>query len=302
MGPEDPISTGMDAPPPSPAPGLALGAPIHVRALGLRVRDLDRVLGFYREVLGLDVLEGTRRQAWLGAGGVALLELTHDPDALPDDTREAGLYHTAFLMPSRRDLAQWLLETARRRVPITGASDHGVSEAIYLDDPEGNRVEVYADRAPERWRWEGDQVLMPTDRLDRNGLLAEADPAAAYCAPEGLRIGHVHLRVGDLGDAERFYRDGLGLAVTRRRGGATFLSSGGYHHHVAGNVWQSAGAGPRDGRRAGLSWFSLEVHAAAHADVIERLRTAGVALSPAGEMLELADPWGTRLHLSESPA
>lgn len=287
----------MDASILSAAPGLALRAPVHVAALGLKVRDLDRVLGFYRDVLGLSVLERSDRFVQLGAGDASFLHLEHVPEALPDDTREAGLYHTAFLMPTRMDLAQWLLEVARKKVPITGASDHGVSEAVYLDDPEGNGVEVYADRSPERWHWEGDQVVMATERLDVNGLLAEADQTATYAAPGGLRIGHVHLRVGDVDQAERFYRDGLGLAVTRRRGGATFLSSGGYHHHIAGNVWHSKGAGQRDDRRAGLSFVALSVDQTALTAAEDGLRAAGAALST-GETLEVADPWGTRLSLT----
>jgi catechol 2,3-dioxygenase len=289
--------TGMDAPNPSAVQGLAGRAPVHVGALGLRVRDLDRVLGFYRDVLGLAVLERTERLVRLGAGGVPFLELAHDPDAVPDHDREAGLYHTAFLMPTRRDLGQWLQHVARGRVPITGASDHGVSEAIYLDDPEGNGVEVYADRRPERWHWEADLVVMATDRLDLEGLLAEADASAAYAAPAGLRIGHVHLRVGDVGVAERFYRDAIGLAVTRRRGGATFLSSGRYHHHVAGNVWHSAGAGPRDDRRAGLAWFSLEMGPAERDAIAARLRAVDAPLASAGDTLETTDPWGTPVRL-----
>jgi catechol 2,3-dioxygenase len=188
----------MDAPNPSAHPGLAGRAPMHVGGVGLRVRDLDRVLDFYRGVLGLAVLDRKPDRVSLGAGGVAFLDLEHVPDALPDDAREAGLYHTAFLMPTRKDLAQWLLQAAHDRTPIVGASDHEVSEAIYLDDPEGNGVEVYADRAPERWRWEGGLVVMATERLDIPGLLADADRAGRYVAPDGLRIGHVHLRVGDV--------------------------------------------------------------------------------------------------------
>ena len=175
------------------------------------------------------------------------------PHAKPDDKREAGLYHTAFLMPTRADLARWILHVARNKVPLTGASDHAVSEAFYLDDPEGNGIEVYHDRPAESWEWTGDALKITTDPLDIDDILREVPDTASYAgAPGGLRIGHVHLRVGDVGRAETFYRDGLGLDVTRRRHGASFMSSGRYHHHIAGNVWHSAGAGRRDEDRAGL--------------------------------------------------
>jgi catechol 2,3-dioxygenase len=287
----------MDAPNPSALPAPALRTPLHIGAVGLRVRDLDRVLGFYRDVIGLSEIERAPGRARLGAGGTAFLELEHAPDALPDDPRQAGLYHTAFLMPTRKDLAQWLLQVARDRVPITGASDHSVSEAVYLDDPEGNGVEVYADRPPELWRWENDLVVMATERLNADALLAEADPAASYVAPGGLRIGHVHLRVGELAQAERFYSDGVGLQLTRRRGGATFMSSARYHHHVAANVWHSAGAGARDANRAGLAWVALEANDAAETDAVAaRLRDQGAPVTPIADGFESADPWGTRVR------
>jgi catechol 2,3-dioxygenase len=129
----------MDAPNPSAIPTAASRAPIHIGAVGVIVRDLGRVTAYYRDMLGLTVQEHTPQVATLGVGGVALLELSHRPDAMLDDPREAGLYHTAFLMPTRADLARWILHAAKGRVPFNGASDHGVSEAIYLDDPEGQR-------------------------------------------------------------------------------------------------------------------------------------------------------------------
>jgi len=139
-----PILTGMDALNPSAAPTFATGTPLHIAAVGLNVRDLDRTTAYYRDVIGLAVLERTDTSARLGAGGVPLLELTLRAELQPDDPRSAGLYHTAYLMPTRADLARWVMHVAEKRAPIVGASDHGVSEAFYLDDPEGNGVEVYA--------------------------------------------------------------------------------------------------------------------------------------------------------------
>jgi catechol 2,3-dioxygenase len=291
---------GMDAPNPSASPTFASRTPLHIGAVALTVRDLDRVSAFYRDAIGLSVLDRGSAGATLGAGGVPLVELEHRPSALPDDSRTAGLYHTAFLMPTRGDLARWILHVARNKVPLTGASDHAVSEAFYLDDPEGNGVEVYCDRPAESWEWTGDALKITTDPLDVDDILREVIPTASYPgAPDGLRIGHLHLRVGDVARAETFYRDALGLAVTRRRHGATFLSSGRYHHHIAGNVWHSAGAGRRDEDRAGLAWLALEAaDADAFAAVKARLAQAGAALAATGAAIEATDPWGTRLRIT----
>ncbi len=164
-------------------------------------------------------------------------------------------------MPTRKDLARWLVHAAKNKVPLSGFADHLVSESVYLDDPEGNGIEVYADRAPETWKWDGGSVAMATDQLDIDGLLALTDTRTTNYAkaPDNLRIGHMHLRVGDIEQADRFYGGAIGFDPTRKRSGAAFLSSGRYHHHLGINVWQSAGAGPRDDTATGLAWFSLEV-------------------------------------------
>ncbi len=294
----------MDAPNPSSMPTAANRTPLHTGAIGLVARDLDRLAAYYRDLLKLSELERTPQRAVLGAGDVVLLELTHRPDALLDDPREAGLYHTAFLMPTRADLARWILHVAGARVPITGGSDHDVSEAIYLDDPEGNGVEVYADRPPERWRRDGKTIFQKTDPLDIEAIIREIDPATASypAAPGGLRVGHIHLRVGDVARAEAFYADALGLDVTRRRTGATFISSNGYHHHIGANVWHSDGARPRNPNRAGLDWFTIEVNDTATLDNLKQRLVAGgagIAAIPGG--FATADPWGTRVRVTLTP-
>jgi catechol 2,3-dioxygenase len=300
--PEASIYFAMDAPNPSATPTFANRTPVHIGAVGLKVLDLDRVTGFYRDVLGLTVLDRDKDRTALGAGGVAFVHLEHEPGAKSDDPREAGLYHTAFLMPTRADLARWILHVARRKVPLTGASDHAVSEAFYLDDPEGNGVEVYCDRQADTWEWTGPDLKITTDPLDVDSILREVPSSATYAAaPEGLRIGHVHLRVGDVARAEAFYRDALGLDVTRRRHGATFLSSGRYHHHIAANVWHSAGAAARDAEHAGLSWLSLEAADAAAFDTAKsRLAQAGVELAAMPAGIAAADPWGTHLRITQA--
>jgi catechol 2,3-dioxygenase len=294
----------MDAPNPSAIPTAASRAPVHIGAVGMGVRDLDRVTAYYRDLLGLTVQERTAQVAILGVGGVALLELIHKPDALPDDPREAGLYHTAFLMPTRADLARWILHAAKNRVPFTGASDHDVSEAIYLDDPEGNGVEVYSDRPREKWRRDGKLIFQRTDPLDINAIIREIDPATATypTAPEGLRIGHIHLRVGDVARAEAFYCGALGLDVTRHRTGATFLSSGGYHHSVAVNVWHSNGAGIRNGKRAGLDWLAMETNDQLTINAVKkRLEAAGLPIDAIPGGFAAMDPWGTAIRFNIAP-
>ena len=294
----------MDAANPSAIPTSASRAPVHIGAVGMIVRDLDRLTAYYRDLLGLTVQQRTPQVAVLGVNDVTLLELTHGPDALPDDPHEAGLYHTAFLMPTRADLARWILRTANSRVAITGASDHDVSEAIYLDDPEGNGVEVYSDRPREQWRRDGAMIFQKTDPLDIDAIVREVDPATATypSAPEGLRIGHIHLRVGDVARAENFYRGALGLDVTRRRTGATFMSSGGYHHHVAVNTWHSSGARARSGKRAGLDWFAMEINDRATMDGLKkRFAAAGVAIEENPGGFAAMDPCGTRIRFIVAP-
>jgi catechol 2,3-dioxygenase len=291
--------TLMDAPNPSAIPGLATRAPMHIGAVGLKARDLNRLVSFYRDAIGLDLLRSDGHEAVLGVGETGFLYIEHAPDAVGDDARTAGLYHTAFLMPTRADLARWLRHAGELGVQLTGASDHAVSEALYLDDPEGNGIEVYCDRPAESWRWTDNHVEMTRKRLDLDDLLRAA-PAAdrRAAAPEGLRIGHVHLRVGDLARAETFWSRGTGLDVTRRGDGALFMSSGGYHHHIACNVWHSQGAGTRDPHRAGLAWVALDVtDGAALPALSARLGSTGYSARSTAEDVETADPWGTTVRI-----
>jgi catechol 2,3-dioxygenase len=213
---------------------------------------------------------------------------------------EAGLYHTAFLMPSRAGLARWLVHTAMAQYPFSGFADHRVSEAVYLDDPEGNGIEVYADRTPELWSWNGDTVVMGTEAIDFDSLLALTDTEndTFSGAPSGMRIGHIHLRAGNIEEARAFYAAALGLDITSGRADAVFLSSGRYHHHVALNTWQSAGAGQRNPDATGLSGFNL---LAADQSVLDtakaRLSAAEIEINERAGNLSVSDPWGTGLGI-----
>jgi catechol 2,3-dioxygenase len=283
---------------------FALTTPMHVGQACLRVRDLDLVAGYYRDMLKLEDISRDKDRIVLGAGGVALLHLEHRPNAPIEDMQSAGLFHIAYLMPSRADLARWLVHIAMRRVPVTGFADHSVSEAIYLNDPEGNGIEVYADRPRDSWAWNGDVVTMGTHQLNVDDILSLADTTRdTYTAvPANLRIGHIHLKVGNIGQGFQFYGTGAGMASTRgNRPDAAFLSSGRYHHHVAINSWNSEGAGPRDPASTGLDWFSLRVKDRQMLDErIEGFLQAGFKAEKSGDAAVLTDPWGTTVRLTLS--
>lgn len=261
----------------SPAGVTSRGAPIRIGSVALTVRDLGAVSRFYRDVVGLEVLESDAELQRLGAGSTILLELRRDAQARREDPRSAGLFHTAFLLPGRADLADWMTHAASSGVRLEGASDHLVSEAFYLSDPEGNGVEIYADRPSEAWGMRDGLIEMATEPLDMASLSAEATGAWSG-APAGSIVGHVHLRVGALADAERFYGDTLGLDVACRYPGATFFGSGGYHHHIATNIWRSRGAPVRPEGTTGLAEVRLIAEAAP-------------------ERSALQDPWGTTVIL-----
>jgi catechol 2,3-dioxygenase len=277
------------------------GARVRIGTVALTVRDLDMVSRFYQQVIGLAPIETGAGLVRLGVGTTVLLDLRCDPAATLASRRAAGLFHTAFLVPSRADLAQWLLHAAEERVPLHGASDHLVSEAIYLADPEGNGIEVYWDRPSETWAWRDGLVEMDTRALDLAGLARAVTTRNWSGLPAGSCIGHVHLQVGALEPAESFYAGLLGLEVVCRYPGATFLSSGGYHHHIATNIWNSRGAPARSEPTTGLANVELVTDAGVLDAVRSRVRPEQVAeASPA--YLSLRDPWGTSIALTASSA
>jgi len=274
-------------------------APMRIGTVRLKVRDLDTVSSFYRTVLGLSPVAVGEGRITLGIGGKPLLELVGDPNLSPLDPRQAGLFHTAFLMPNRADLARWVAHVAKARVALQGASDHIVSEALYLADPEGNGIEVYADRPVPDWRGASGEIRMSTDPLDLQDLLQSAEGTRWSGFPEGGSLGHVHLQVGDTGDADRFYRDVLGFDIVARYPGASFYGSGGYHHQLAGNVWNSRRAGKRPGRMAGLDAVEIRVRNAGDLTAIAaRAEVAGLETIRNADVLTLHDPWGTTITLN----
>jgi catechol 2,3-dioxygenase len=277
-----------------PRTNEALDSPVHIGTVSLRVRDLPGLTAFYRDAIGLSTISESAQESVLGAGGVPLVRLEAGAQA---PSSAAGLFHLALLLPSRTDLANWLGHAARRRLPLEGASDHLVSEALYLSDPEGNGIEIYRDRSRAEWpRGPGGEIKMATDRLDLDALLREADGRDYAGMPAGTVMGHIHLRVGDVAGAEAFYRDKLGFDVMVHYPGAAFMATGGYHHHIAANIWHSRGAGPRRANEAGLSRFELVARDdAAYAALRERMLAAGG--DDAGGAPGIADPWGNRIAL-----
>ncbi|MEF2277285.1 VOC family protein [Deinococcus sp. YIM 134068] len=290
----------MTKPRPLPRLDPAL-TPGHVE---LTVGDLARSLAFYREVLGLRPLTLGEGTASLGVGGRVLLTLREVPGARPAPASSPGLYHLALLVPTRADLARFVRHVAGRGVRL-GQSDHLVSEAFYLQDPDGHGIEVYRDRPRHEWTWDGGEVRMGGDLIDLAGLLAEAGVPTPWAGlPEGTTLGHLHLRVSDLTAAEAFYEDALGFDVVSRWPGALFLSVGGYHHHIGLNTWQSRGgsAAPEGSARLERVVFHLP-HSGALGDLAERFRLSGVSITQSPfirsaqsvGILEVRDPFGILL-------
>ncbi len=265
-----------------------------IGAVALTVGDLERSLDFYQNKMGLKLQRREGRQAWLGTGEDAWLALEAAPGARKPP-RTTGLYHYAVLLPARVELAQALRRLAETGANIQGAADHGVSEAIYLADPDGNGIEIYRDRARDEWVRDADGNLeMGTDELDIDNLIGELEglPPEWAGMPPGTRVGHVHLHVSNLPRAEVFYTGVLGFQLMQRYGTqAAFLSKEGYHHHVGINTWAGAGAPPPPPGSAGLRWFQIHAGSAEELEqTAARARAAGGAVEERPEGLFLTDP------------
>ncbi len=272
----------------------------------LTVSDVDRSRLFYERAIGLRATELDDGTLGLGVpGGPALVELRGDSSAPRLNRRASGLYHLAILLPTRLDLAFALARLVQARWGIDGASDHLVSEALYLSDPDGNGIEIYRDRPREDWRRIGDQLQMSTLPLDLDDIVGQLRGASELQAevPAGTRIGHVHLQVSDLGEAEAFYHGVLGFDVmVRGYPGALFVSAGGYHHHIGLNTWHSAGVGPAAAGSVGLRSFTIELpHERELAAMLGRLQTAGIPTEAQTGGVLVRDPFETGVLLTSAP-
>jgi catechol 2,3-dioxygenase len=279
---------------------FALTRPAHVNRAHLVVTDLETVSRFYRDIIGLSTLEKSASGEILGVGGVPLLTLTTRGDVVRAPRTAAGLFHTAFLVPDRAALAAWLAHAVHAGVRLDGASDHLVSEAIYLSDPEGNGIEIYRDRQPDEWTMFPDgMVQMATEGLDLQALYDSADKGKWAGMQDGTAIGHIHLQVGNVPEAEAFYRDVLGLKVMARYPGASFFATGGYHHHIAANIWNSRGAAARGEAMTGLSDYALHfTDKAALQQAVSALEKLEIKTSRTADGIGLKDPWGIGLTLT----
>lgn len=285
-------------------PTMASRTPLRMSAYALDCRDMGKQVAFYQRAVGFDVQDRTSRTATLGVSGVPLLHLFQREGLAPDDSRQAGLHHLAFLMPTRADLADWYRHTRDIGLTITHTGDHHVNEALYFRDAEDNGCECYADRPESHWQWDADgKVYIPNVPVDLESLQRDERPESrngsrTWAAPKGLRIGHINLRVGEIMQSEGFYCDLLGLDHTARREVMTFMSNGRYHHHMATNILQSKGAGQRKDGHSGMAWFAFEHDQRFDAGaVVARLKKAGVPVTSIDNGFEAPDPWGTRVRL-----
>lgn len=274
----------------------------HIAAVALTVSNLDRSLRFYQQYLGFRRLENDGPGASLGVeGGPPLLVLHENTTAQAKPRRSTGLYHFAILHPSRLHLARTLRRLIEMGYPLQGASDHLVSEAIYLADPDDNGIEIYADRPRAAWPRLDGAIRMSTDPLDFEGLMAElnSDGSPWQGLPAGTTIGHVHLHVDDLRPAEAFYCQLLGFDLVTRYGpSALFVSAGGYHHHIGLNTWAGVGAPPPPAEAVGLRYYEIAVPSeAAWAGVAARIEASDTLFRPVERGIELRDPAGNGVRV-----
>ena len=264
-------------------------------AAHLTVADLPRALAFYRDILGFVARQTAPGVVALSAGPDTepIITLPEQPGARTKPARTTGLYHVAILLPSRLDLGRTLRRLVETDYPLQGASDHLVSEALYLADPDGNGLEIYRDRERDEWPRVDGQIVMDSLPLDLRALIREAvaDGQEWTGVASGTRIGHVHLQVADLEEAVRFYRDILGFdLITRMGNSAAFLSAGGYHHHIGLNTWGTAGAPQAPADAVGLRSFDILLPAGS--DLPTAAARIGATEAP-GDSIEARDPSGT---------
>ncbi|WP_434923107.1 VOC family protein [Glutamicibacter sp. PAEs-4] len=279
-----------------------LAATTHMNAVQLKVGDMKVVSEYYQQALGLAVLDETAEGTRLGRGTQELVNLQNAPGLQLPSRNEAGLFHTALLFDTKADLAATVLSAAQfDQSRFVGSSDHLVSEAFYFTDPEGNGIELYWDRPRDTWSWSGGEVAMDTIYLDPNKFLNEHlnEQAITGQRQAAADIGHVHLQVGDVATARQFYVNTLGFDETATLGNqALFVSAGGYHHHMAMNVWNSRGAGPRKDT-LGLGEVLINVPTEDEVGKLaERLAFAKVENHHTGAELRFKDPWNNELRVA----
>jgi catechol 2,3-dioxygenase len=274
-----------------------------VGQLGLIVADLRRSVSFYTDLIGLRVLDQGEDNATLGVADEPFLVLTEQPGAKswPRGGRShPGLYHFAILLPTRTDLGRWLDHWLRQDMPLPGQGDHFVSEALYLEDPDGHGIEIYRDRPRDEWEWQNGQVKMGVEPVDIRGLLEEAQRSADPFTnmPVGTTLGHIHLQVTDIDETARFYRDILGFDIVAQMPSALFMSAGGYHHHIGSNIWHSRNAEPAPNDTVRLQYYTIDLPSLVERNaVLERLQSADISVSDGDGNVIVTDPSGIAIRL-----
>jgi catechol 2,3-dioxygenase len=272
-----------------------------IGTVSLAVSDVKQSVEFYTNIIGLQVLNQDDHVT-LGITNTPLIHLQPVEGAIRQPNYTTGLYHVAILVPSRVDLGRVLINLARTQYPLQGFADHYVSEAIYLADPDGNGIEIYADRPRSTWVWNDDTVSMGTDPLDVNDIMRQVpDPQAVFEGmPAGTTIGHIHLKIGDIAQAKRFYHNIVGFdVVTENYPGALFVSAGRYHHHIGLNIWHSRNAPPAPQNSVGLREYQILVPTVeAQTEVIERLTQNDITFSQQDSDYLFEDFWGNVIRLS----
>jgi catechol 2,3-dioxygenase len=267
---------------------MTLPLDAHIGQVGLTVRDLDRSLSFYRDVLGFEEAKRDGRVSFLEApGGKVIIELHERTDAVPRPRRSSGLFHFAILVPSRAALGRSLRRLAEKRWPISGAADHLVSEALYLNDPDDLGIEIYRDRPRDEWRVVNGELAMATDPLDLQAIHDEPGAETPWRELEsGTIMGHVHLHVPHLDTAEAFYCGQIGFEpIVRRYPGALFVAAGGYHHHMGLNTWAGVGAPAPPEHAVGMRAFTIESTAVQTENVHDKATGVTVSLVQSGVRL-----------------
>lgn len=275
------------------------GKATYVETVSLNIKDLNRSLEFYTKTIGFSVLKQDETYAELTADGDNVLLILNQVDKERTHPRSAGLYHFALLLPERADLALMTMHLASKRIPL-GSADHHVSEALYLDDPDGNGIEIYIDRAPEHWIWNNGQVHMVTEQLNAEDLLKDRpDPADFKGLPKDTVMGHVHLHVSELQKTDEFYTEGLGFEVILNFGGqALFMATEKYHHHIAANVWNGLGAPAPEKGSIGLDYYTV-IYPSQEAlnEAVSRLTALGFTTEKEDGYTLTLDPSGNHIRM-----
>jgi len=271
---------------------------VHPQQVTLNVRDLNLSLAFYKNIIGLQVLSQSNSTVVFTVNGKTPILKIEQPEVSDHQPRSAGLYHMAFLVPAREDLGVIFTYLQGIGVPV-GSSDHAVSEALYLNDMDGNGIEIYYDRSPDTWNWQNGEVEMTVDPLNFPQLLKDIEGLAWSGLPSGTVMGHVHLSVSNLEKSAEFYVTGLGFDVVCRYGGqALFISSNGYHHHIALNIWGQPQPVNRTANTLGLKSYSLIYpNEAARQKVVQQLGEIGATVIEQSDYVTTIDPSGTEIQL-----